>query len=223
MRLLTIKLAYVPCLLIVSSTAKPDAKTFITIVSKIGAAGVEPYRVRSYPTPPTEIDPSPYGHKWTVLQCARGTCAAPLYLSPLRIASGNSIYLFQDAGSSGFNNPAKIAASEAQAVFGADAAITLVSLGTGIKSLVGKWKDLNEARRVMDDQVDSVMNQIVESAEQTDKPDNKILRFFKGVRRTHKNVQNSPDLVRRIATQLLEVATDTEITHSQVHEQFRRG
>ncbi|KAF9058506.1 acyl transferase/acyl hydrolase/lysophospholipase [Rhodocollybia butyracea] len=95
-----------------------QTRTFVTVVSKIGAAGTDAYRIRSYPTPASEIEPSPYGHKWTIFEGARGTCAAPLYFSPLRILGGNSVYLFQDAGSSGFNNPAKIAVSEAEQVFG---------------------------------------------------------------------------------------------------------
>jgi hypothetical protein len=107
-------------------------------------------------------------------------------------------------------NPAKMAASEAEQVFGANATITLVSLGTGLKSLVGQWKDLKDTRKVMDEQADSVMNQI---AEQTRKHDGNKFFLIKGVKRTHTNIQNSPDLVRRIATQLLEVATDTEMTH----------
>ncbi|KAF8815236.1 FabD/lysophospholipase-like protein [Phlegmacium glaucopus] len=204
------------------STDAPDGlahdrtRTFVTVVSKTGSAGVDAYRIRSYPTPPSEIDPSPYGHKWTIFQGARGTCAAPLYLSPLKIARGNSVYSFQDAGSSGFNNPAKIGVSEAKQVFGDDAAITL--------SLVGQGKDLQDARKVMEEQVDSVMNQIVESTEQTrNRDENAILRLIKRAKRTHKNIQNSPELVRRIAKQLLEVATDTEMSHSQVYEQFKRA
>ncbi|KAI9461101.1 hypothetical protein HD554DRAFT_1527788 [Boletus coccyginus] len=55
-------------------------QTFVTVVSKIGTAGVDAYRIRSYPRPLCDIGPAPYGHKWTIFKGARGTmiCSSTL-------------------------------------------------------------------------------------------------------------------------------------------------
>jgi hypothetical protein len=37
-----------------------------------------------------------------------------------------------------------------------------------------------------------------------------------------RNIRNAPQVAKRVAKQLLEVATDTEISHLHMHEQFRR-
>lgn len=166
-------------------------------MSKIGSAGVDAYRVRSYPRPLYDIDPAPYGHKWTIFEGARGTCATPLYLSPLEIPSGHATFTFQDAGYSGFNNPAKVAIDEAEKVFGADATITLVSLGTGLRSLVDGG--------VKDEHIDIFSQEILAS-----------------VGELGSNIQDAPQVAKRVAKQLLEVANDTEISHLHMHAQFRR-
>ncbi|KAI9461106.1 acyl transferase/acyl hydrolase/lysophospholipase [Boletus coccyginus] len=183
-----------------------STKTFVTVVSKIGAAGVDAYRIRSYPRPLYDIDPAPYGHKWTIFEGARGTCATPLYLSPLKIPSGHATFTFQDAGYSGFNNPAKVAIDEAEKVFGSDATITLVSLGTGLRSLVDWGQDGMGANREAEaEHIDSFVQQILANV-------GELVR----------NIQNAPQVAKRVAKQLLEVATDTEISHLHMHEQFKR-
>ncbi|KAH7907768.1 acyl transferase/acyl hydrolase/lysophospholipase [Hygrophoropsis aurantiaca] len=180
--------------------------TFVPVVSKIASAGVDPNRIRSYPRPSDDIDPAPYGHKWTIVQGARGTCAAPLYFSPLKIQSGKATYVFQDAGASGFNNPAIPAMDEAEKLFGYDANITLVTLGTGLRSLVkeGQYRTGGK-KEVEEEDVANFMQQILDS-----------------VKNVGKNARNAPQLAKRIAKQLLEVATDTEISHLHTAEEFDR-
>ncbi|KAF8129626.1 acyl transferase/acyl hydrolase/lysophospholipase [Boletus edulis] len=174
-----------------------STKTFVTVVSKIGAAGADAYRIRSYPRPLRDIDPAPYGHKWTVCEGARATCATTLYMSPLKIRSGHATFTFQDAGYSGFNNPAKVALDEAEKIFGVDAAIALVSLGTGLRSLVD-----GEAE---DEHINSFTQQILARIEELGR-----------------NVQDAPQVAKRVVKQLLEVANDTEISHSHMSERFKR-
>ncbi|KAF8815230.1 FabD/lysophospholipase-like protein [Phlegmacium glaucopus] len=182
-------------------------RTFVTVVSKVGSAGVDAYRIRSYPRPFGDIDPPPYSHQWTIFEGARGTCAAPLYLSPLKIQKGHAIYLFQDAGASGFNNPSQVAIDEAEKIFGDNVAITLVSLGTGLRNLAEyEGKDsLSAKEQVKQEQIDSFTLRILDNAKQT-----------------RKNIKNARHLAKRIARQLFEVATDTEISHGRVYEDFKR-
>ncbi|KIM42911.1 hypothetical protein M413DRAFT_26876 [Hebeloma cylindrosporum] len=179
------------------------SQTFVTIVSKIGAAGTDAYRIRSYPRPPDEVDPAPYGHKWSIFEGVRGTCAAPMYLSPLKIQKGPATYVFQDAGFSGFNNPASVALDEAEKLFDVDdVEIKLISLGTGLRSLTG---DGGKGTKAEEGDINGVMQMILSS-----------------VGNTVKNIQNAPQVAKRLAKQLLSVATDTELTHLHTHEQFER-
>lgn len=172
-------------------------------MSKIGAAGTDPYRIRSYPRPPDDADPAPYGHEWSIFEGARGTCAAPMYLSPLKIQKGPATYVFQDPGFSGFNNPASVALDEAEKLFDADDVnIKLISLGTGLRSLTG---DGSRGTKAEEGDINGVVQMIISS-----------------VGNTAKNIRNAPQVAKRIAKQLLNVATDTELTHLHTHEQFER-
>ncbi|KAF9467927.1 acyl transferase/acyl hydrolase/lysophospholipase [Collybia nuda] len=182
-----------------------STQTFVTVVSRVGSAGVDAYRIRSYPRPLDDIDPSPYGHKWSIFEAIRGTCAAPMYLSPLKVQQGHGIFVFQDAGFSGFNNPSTVALDEAEKLFGLDADIKLISLGTGLRSLVGEGKHPGTSQDVKDEDIKSVVQMILNS-----------------VSTVAKNAKNAPQLARRVAKQLLEVATDTELTHLHTYEQFDR-
>ncbi|KAF8815225.1 FabD/lysophospholipase-like protein [Phlegmacium glaucopus] len=178
-----------------------------TRYQKWGRLGLTHNHIRSYPRPFGDIDPPPYSHQWTIFEGARGTCAAPLYLSPLKIQKGHAIYLFQDAGASGFNNPSQVAIDEAEKIFGDNVAITLVSLGTGLRNLAGyEGKDsLSAKEQVKQEQIDSFTLRILDNAEQT-----------------RKNIKNARHLAKRIERQLFEVATDTEISHGRVYEDFKR-
>ncbi|KAF8427178.1 acyl transferase/acyl hydrolase/lysophospholipase [Boletus edulis BED1] len=183
-----------------------STKTFVTVVSKIGSAGVDAYRIRSYPRPLRDINPAPYGHKWTIFEGARATCAVPLYLSPLNIQVGHATFTFQDAGYSGFNNPAKVALDEAEKTFGPDATITLVTLGTGLRSLVYGGEDgWGNNKQVDDEHIDRLALQILANVE-----------------KLGSIIQDAPQVARRVAKQLLEVANDTEISHLHMHERFKR-
>ncbi|KAH7903484.1 hypothetical protein BJ138DRAFT_1120334, partial [Hygrophoropsis aurantiaca] len=169
---------------------------------------VDAYRIRSYPCPLDDIDPAPFGHKWTIFEGSRGTCATPLYFSPLKIPSGHSTFTFQDAGYSGFNNPAKIAIDEAEKLFGDDATITLVSLGTGLRSLVerGQYRSgTKTGLRIKDEDVTSSVQQILAS-----------------VGERGAGIEDATRVAKRVAKQLLEVANDTEISHLRMYEEFER-
>jgi hypothetical protein len=127
-----------------------------------------------------------------------------MYLSPLKIQKGSAIYVFQDAGFSGFNNPATVALDEAEKIFSDedDVDIKLVSLGTGLRSLKG----------------DSVTGAKSEEESIT----GMVQTIFSTVGKTTKNIGNVTQVARRVAKQLLTVATDTEITHLHTYEQFGR-
>jgi len=111
-----------------------STQTFVTVVtSGAGSAGVEAYRLRSYQTPRGGTDSAPTDYSWTVRQAARATSAAPLYFAPLAIDS----QVFQDAGASGFNNPASEALQEAELLWSTKKhEFMLFSLGTGLASLL---------------------------------------------------------------------------------------
>lgn len=95
---------------------------------------------------------------------------------------------------------------EAEKVFGSDATITLVSLGTGLRSLVERGQDGTGANREAEaEHIDSFVQQILAN-----------------VGDLGRNFQNAPQVAKRVAKQLLEVATDTEISHLHMHEQFKR-
>ena len=103
-----------------------------------GSAGVEAYRLRSYPTPRKGVDSAPIGHNWTICQAARATSAAPPYFSPLEIES----QLFQYAGASGFNNPTLEGLQEAELRWPPSKhEYVVISLGTGLASLLTDSED----------------------------------------------------------------------------------
>lgn len=191
--------------------AKPDSvthkscKTFVTVVSQGGAAGVDAYRVRSYQRPRGEVETSPSGHSWSIREAARGTSAAPMYFAPLEIKSGHGRpYVFQDAGASGFNNPAKIALDEAEKLFPNDE-IVLISLGTGLGTLVPDGPKSGGSKAVDDSDVEVPANKIL----------GKLGKSFK-------NAGSAKRRAMDLAKQLVEVATDTEIAHSDLHNRFTR-
>ncbi|KAI9461105.1 acyl transferase/acyl hydrolase/lysophospholipase [Boletus coccyginus] len=105
--------------------------TFVTVVqSTAGAAGVEPYRVRSYTTPRGGIESVPDRH-WTICEVVRAAVALPGYFKPVDIGSQS----FQDAVLSGSANPVQEAISEIELRWSQDFEPLIISLGTGLVSL----------------------------------------------------------------------------------------
>lgn len=108
-----------------------DIQTFVTVVqSTAGAAGVEPYRVRSYTTPRGGIESVPDRH-WTICEVVRAAVALPGYFKPVDIGSQS----FQDAVLSGSANPVQEAISEIELRWSQDFEPLIISLGTGLVSL----------------------------------------------------------------------------------------
>lgn len=124
-----------------------------------------------------------------------------MYLSPLKIQKGSATYVFQDAGFSGFNNPSTVALDEAEKLFD-DVEIKLVSLGTGLRSLKG---DSRVGTKPEDEDINGIVQTI-----------------FASVGNVAKNIGNATQVAKRVAKQLLTVATDTELTHLHTYEQFER-
>ncbi|KAF9467928.1 acyl transferase/acyl hydrolase/lysophospholipase [Collybia nuda] len=186
--------------------SSPDAlehgstDTFVTVVSTdAGSAGVEAYRLRSYPTPRKGTDSAPIGHNWTICQAARATSAAPTYFSPLEVGS----QLFQDAGASGFNNPVMEAVQEAEMRWPPSKhEYVIISLGTGLASLIS----------------DDIENTPLRDGT----PDSKIRKVVDELRRKVHNVVTVKDRLEHVAKQLVRVATDSELAHSRASGYFAR-
>jgi len=108
-----------------------DIQTFVTVVqSTAGAAGVEPYRVRSYTAPRGGIE-SVLDRHWTLCEVIRAAIALPGYFKPVDIGSQS----FQDAVLSGSANPVREAISEVELRWSQDFEPLIISLGTGLVSL----------------------------------------------------------------------------------------
>lgn len=96
-----------------------------------------------------------------------------------------------------------MALDEAEKLFDVDdVEIKLISLGTGLRSLTG---DSVRGTKAEEGDINGVIEMILSS-----------------VGNTAKNTRNAPQVAKRIAKQLLNVATDTELTHLYTHEQFER-
>lgn len=90
-------------------------------------------------------------------------------------------------------------------MFGADATIILISLGNGLRSLVdGGQHGATTNKEVNDGYVDHFAQ-----------------RILANVGELGRNIQNAPQVAKRMAKQLLEVAADTELSHLHMHEWFR--
>ncbi|KAF8550167.1 FabD/lysophospholipase-like protein [Imleria badia] len=108
-----------------------NTDTFVTVVhSTAGAAGVEPYRVRSY-TAPRGVVESVLDHDWTVCEVIRAATALPGYFKPVDIGSQS----FQDAVLSGSANPVREAIAEVELRGSQNFEPLIISLGTGLVSL----------------------------------------------------------------------------------------
>lgn len=163
-----------------------------------GSAGVEAYRLRSYPTPRKGVDSAPIGHNWTICQAARATSAAPTYFSPLEIES----QLFQDAGASGFNNPTLEALQEAELRWPPSKhEYVIISLGTGLASLL----------------TDSEDTFVVNSGH-----DNRLTRVVEKLRHKLHNIGTTKDRLERLAKQLVRVATDSERADVDASKRFAK-
>jgi hypothetical protein len=78
-------------------------------------------------------------------------------------------------------------------------------LGTGLRSLVeGRQHGTRTNKEVKDEHVDSIAQQILADVEELGR-----------------SIRDAPQVAKRVAKQLLEVAADTEIAHLHMHEQFK--
>ncbi|KAF8815234.1 FabD/lysophospholipase-like protein [Phlegmacium glaucopus] len=168
--------------------------TFVTTVQSSGAVGVEPYRLRSYTTPAGGVD-SILNHDWTIFEAVRAASALPAYLKPFTIGT----HLFQDASTSKVANPVLEAISEVELRWTNKVEPVIISLGTGLVSLIPINPNVNyepEQRRK------SLLD--------------KILRIFK--KKTKKTMVWSDEF----AKQLARVAQDTEMVHQEVLKRLKR-
>ncbi|KAH7904535.1 acyl transferase/acyl hydrolase/lysophospholipase [Hygrophoropsis aurantiaca] len=168
--------------------------TFVTVVSSTaGAAGTEPYRLRSYPTPPGGVD-SVIDHNWTVCEVIRAVTALPGCFKPVDIGSQS----FQDAALSGAANPVLEAISEVELRWEKEFDPSITSLGTGLVSLVS-------------------INSDDELSDCDDEPAYNKLRS--AVKPQHSRGMTRSDV---FSEQLLRVAQDTELAHREARKQLRK-
>jgi hypothetical protein len=83
----------------------------------------------------------PNGHKWTILDAALATSAAPTYFKPHRIKIGDDTFEFEDSGAHGVNNPTERAVHECERL-GVARYGYFLSIGTGRKVV-----DLRKGRK----------------------------------------------------------------------------
>jgi hypothetical protein len=122
-----------------------------------------------------------------------------LYFAPLAIES----QVFQDAGASGFNNPASEALQEAELLWSTKKhEFILFSLGTGLASLLPDNSNLDNPVAHSD------AGNFIQAA-------NKLRSKFK-------NVTTAKERFEQVAKQLVAVATDTELTHADTAKRFAK-
>ena len=101
-------------------------------------AATPPYLIRNYrPTCSQQIHPTPHSHRWLLREAIIASTATPHFYAPLSIESSGNTYKFQDAGLSGWSNPAGIAWDEAKFVFANRRINILLSMGNGLPNIVG--------------------------------------------------------------------------------------
>ncbi|KAH7909831.1 acyl transferase/acyl hydrolase/lysophospholipase [Hygrophoropsis aurantiaca] len=168
--------------------------TFVTVVpSTVGTAGAEPYRLRSYATPPGGVD-SVIGHNWTICEVIRAVTALPGYIKSVDIGSQS----FQDAALSGAANPVFEAISEVELRWGKQFEPSITSLGTGLVSFVSIDSD-------------------DELSDRDDEPVYDKLR--RAVKSQHSRGMSRSDV---FSEQLLRVAQDTELAHREARKQLSK-
>lgn len=172
-------------------------KTFATAVGPTGASGVEPYRLRSYMTPPRGVQPAGLDHAWTICQIIRATTASPTYLKPLNIG----LQSFQDAGSSGSANPIWDALNEVELRWSKSAEPVIISLGTGLVSLLAIPSDLDEE---------------VSSEPHYKQVSSQIQH------KTKTKIPQSQLWLDEFAKQLVRVAQDTNLKHREATKYFKK-
>jgi hypothetical protein len=96
--------------------AQLPLQCFVTVRNSFVAASSTPtYLIRSYTADGVVFD-IPIGYKWSVVEAACATSAAATLFEPLEICPDKNqrrtIYLFEDAGMFGVNNPSELALEE---------------------------------------------------------------------------------------------------------------
>lgn len=187
-----------------------SSKTFVTVTSAVQGASVDATRIRSYTTPKGEAETLPHDHKWTVFQVIRAATASKQYFTPLEIPKGGS---FSDAGTSGFSNPSKVALEEMNIRF-PDHSVVLVSLGTGLSSLLPP-KPLKKEKN----------KEAKEAKEHVDAEENKKKvagSILKRIKHRLKDKEHEEANAILLAKQMIDVATDAEITHLETATRYKR-
>jgi hypothetical protein len=126
---------------------------FVTVAQRSGESS-QVLLVRSYPLPRGH-DGIPYGHRWTIMDAAMSTAAAPTYFRGHRITVDGHPFLFEDAGAHGANNPATRAWTEIRSGCfpNGGGPNCFVSIGTGTRGIPmgnSTRRDHSGVRRVLD-------------------------------------------------------------------------
>jgi hypothetical protein len=178
-------------------TTNLGRQCFVTTVPENLATVIAPTILRTYPDPPQSTMSS---HKWLIKEAARATSAAPTYFPPFDLGGG---YVFKDAGAFGFNNPASLVLKEAEQIpqFRGRSVGCVLSLGTGLAMLA---RPNGPSNILSTSEADKNANLLVERALANAK------KLFK-----------TPNTAYRSLTQLtgdlVNVATNTEVTHNSVY------
>ncbi|KAK4698912.1 hypothetical protein P7C70_g7357, partial [Phenoliferia sp. Uapishka_3] len=119
-----------------NSIIDPSCYTAVTTTHAELTIARAPLLLRSYPSVESLI---PAGHSWTLAEAARATSATPTYFDPVVVSGGK----FEDAATSGQNNPTELALEEVKRlkIFdgkwkGRSGPVLVVSIGTGVGTLV---------------------------------------------------------------------------------------
>lgn len=136
-----------------SSESPPRCRTFV--VSKLaGNITAPPAIFRSY-----SVDGEPRT-KCAIWQAARATTAAPTFFKPMEIDNPRPPIRYVDGGL-GNNNPSQLALAECRRIWGAEAKVCLVSIGTGHQSATSI---VDEARLETNLDTQKSMFKLVESS-----------------------------------------------------------
>lgn len=178
---------------------KVQSKSYTFVIAKMEGNINAPATIfRSYTVPGEPKTKCP------IWQAARATTAAPTYFKSISIGTSPIRYI---DGGLGANNPSRLALVESRSIWGRDAKISLLSIGTGHQratSIVSESQLKEDYGKQQ-----SLFKTILPSL-----PLKKI-----PVWKTAKNIPSGVLALLKIANALQSVATDTEATHETLQDE----
>jgi predicted acylesterase/phospholipase RssA len=179
----------------------PQCRTFV-VAKMAGNITATPAIFRSYVV---EGEPRT---RCTIWQAARATTAAPTFFAPMPIDNPRPTIIYIDGGL-GNNNPSRLALAESRRIWGAEAKVCLVSIGTGQRPATSI---VNEFQLETDLETQKSMFKTVQSTLSTAAS---TLPYWD----TARNIPAGALALLKMANALTTIATDTETVHDALQRE----